>query len=244
MKLMMLPLLFLLAFTACNKTTVNQPTTKPDTTTVSTPTPAPEAPVVVAAPPVVDSQPADITHSGQGSTPIGPEYPIKNPEKVFTAKIKATNYTAAQQAKLDKAMAAIEKVVNSPEWKNRVVNNTYNKKATPFDSNKGLSNEQIFEKLFAGAESLIPAVNYQMDLTVTMYYKSNSVVGYTTPSSMIVNTNSKFHDKFDACEISGNLYHEWTHKMGFDHASAKSYNSVPYSLGYAMRDFCYSMKLQ
>jgi hypothetical protein len=238
MKLKLSLLLLLALLGSCNKTTV-KPSPVPTTPVVTAPVEPVPAPVVID-----QSQPTDEGHVSVGSTPIGPEYPIKNPEKVFTVKIKATNYSVKQQAKLDKAMAAITKVANSPEWKNRVVNNTYNKKAVSFDSNNGLSNTQIFDKLFAGAEALIPAVNYQMDLTVTMYYKGNSVVGFTTPSSMIVNTNSKFHDQFDACEIAGNLYHEWTHKMGFDHASAKSYNSVPYSLGYAMRDFCYSMKLQ
>jgi len=32
--------------------------------------------------------------------------------------------------------------------------------------------------------------------------------------------------------VAGNLAHEWTHKIGFDHKSAAEHDSAPYAIGY------------
>lgn len=205
---------------------------KPTSTPITNP---PNVGVLIVPTPL--SQPNDTGHVSVGSISIGPEYPVADVKKIFTVKIENTNYTADQKVKLKKAEELIAKVFNSDKFKNRVLKHIHNKKIA-FDSNNGLSNQQIHDKLFAGAESLIPAVNYQMDLKVSMYYKRNIVIGYTTPSSMIVNTNSKFHNGFEPCEIASNLSHEWVHKMGFGHNSATSYNSVPYAIGYLVGELC------
>ena len=219
---------------SCNS---NKPEpTKPE------PTINPSSPTTEPTEIAVDAQPSVDHNGGGGSTPIGPEYPVSRAKKIFTVKIEDTNYNAVQKANLKKAEEMLAKVMNSEEFKDRVINNVYNKKPPSYDSNNGLTNTQIYDKLFAGAESLLPAVNYQMDLKVTMYYKRGAVIGFTTPNSMIVNTNSKFHNYFTACDIAGNLSHEWTHKMGFDHLSAKSYNSVPYSIGYLVEELCNKIK--
>lgn len=172
--------------------------------------------------------------SSENSTPnpIGPEYPVANVSKVFTVRIKDTNYLPAQKVKLTQASVAIEKVFNSPEFKSKVVSRS-------FDSNKGLGSSEIFDRLYRGAELLGPAVDYEMDLIVTMYNRRFSkVVGYTTPNSSVVFTNRKFHDSFSHCQVAANLTHEWSHKMGFDHKSASESNSVPYALGDIILELC------
>lgn len=186
------------------------------------------------SPPVPVEQPVDevIHDSDEDLTaqPIGDAYPVKDVKKVFTVNIKDTNYTAKQKTNLKAAAKIIEAVMNSREYKELVLSHTNKKGAKLFDSNRGLSNQQIYDKLFKGAESLIPAVDYEMDLTVTMYYSWYSkVVGWTNGKIMTVHTNSKYHNKYTACSIASNLIHEWTHKMGFDHVSASSSYSVPYA---------------
>jgi hypothetical protein len=37
-------------------------------------------------------------------------------------------------------------------------------------------------------------------------------------------------------EVAGNLAHEWTHKLGFGHESAAEHDSVPYGIGYIVRE--------
>jgi len=164
--------------------------------------------------------------------PIGPEYPVADVKKIFTVKIVDLNYTVEQRKKLEQAEKLIAKIMNSEKYEKAVL-------SRKFTSTK-LSSKSVYEKLFTGAESLLPAVNYQMDLKVSMYYKFNRVVGYTYPSDMVVYTNSKFHKYFDACKVASNLVHEWTHKMGFGHASASDGLSVPYSHNDIIEDLCQS----
>jgi hypothetical protein len=186
---------------------------------------APEKPV---APPV------EVVPEEEGprepSPEIGTEYSVANVRKVFTVKIVATNYNEDQKKKLAEAERIIAKVFNSEAYKSAVL-------SKKFTSTK-LSAAQVYEELFEGAEALVPAKNYQMDLTVTMYYKNNKTVGYTYPSKMTVYTNSKFHDRYTACQIAGNLVHEWTHKMGFGHSSASDRSSVPYAHNKIVESLC------
>lgn len=57
------------------------------------------------------------------------------------------------------------------------------------------------------------------------------MVGYTKPSINRISINEKFFRNFTSAQIAGNLAHEWVHKLGFDHRSAKEYDSVPYAIG-------------
>lgn len=187
----------------------------------------------------VTSQPVE-NHTGEASKPIGEEYPIGGAKKVFTAKISDTNYTAAQKAKVAEAERKIIAVVNSDKFKQKVLDFTYNGKKE-FVDNNGLSNAEIYEKVFNGAEALQPALNYQMDITLTMYKSMTSTVGYTYPSVLKVWTNSKYHNSFSACDVVGNVFHEWVHKLGFSHADSHNKSrpySVPYGLGYLVADLC------
>lgn len=212
---------------------------------------SPETPVETPKTPVetpVETPSSEVKPIDPGSVacnkpipPVGPEYPIKDAKKVFTARIVGEGYSKEGQDKLSKAEALIVKVVNSEEFKEKILNHTYEGKKT-FVDNDGLSNEQIFKKLFEGAESLMPAVNYQMDLTAVYYFsRLSSTIGYTYPDVMKVYTNGKYHNYYTACEVAGNLFHEWLHKIGFGHAakysSSRDY-SVPYAVGYILEETC------
>lgn len=170
----------------------------------------------------------------EGSKPIGPEYPVAGVKRVFTVNIETINYSEYSGAtdNLEKASNIIRIIFNSQEYKEAILGHTFKGEKT-FNWNEGLTNLQIYEKLFAGAESLMPAVNYQMDLKVKMYYsRFVKTVGYTYPSELIVYTNWKYHGSYDECRIASNLVHEWTHKMGFGHES-KSTKDRPYTVPYA-----------
>lgn len=188
----------------------------------------PELPGEVTKPEVSDGNDSE---GHQASKPIGPEYPILNPKKVFTVVVQDDNYTPAQKEKLKKAEILIAKIFNSEEYKKEIL-------SRKFTNDKGLSNQALYEKLFAGAEALQPAVNYQMDLKVRMYRSLKPVVGYTYPSDMKVYTNSRFYNRYDECGVASNLVHEWTHKMGFDHSSARDSKSVPYSHNAIVEALC------
>jgi hypothetical protein len=172
-----------------------------------------------------------------GSLQTQPDYNIPKVTGKFTVKVTSTNYTPEQRAKLDEAEKLIEIIASSVEYKNFIYNHRYGK-STSFDWPNGLSNSEIYEKLQRGAEALNPAVNHQLDLHVEMYRKNNKTVGYTYPKIMTVYTNSKFHDKRDACGVAENIFHEWTHKMGFGHRNSKAKYSVPYAHTRVVSELC------
>ena len=163
--------------------------------------------------------------------------PIEVSSNLFRINIHATNYSKSQLEKLDKAQEALWRVFNSPEFEASFSS----RKA--FTESQGLSNREVFKRLFKGSESLLPGDDKEMDLTVTMYSKRFSkVVGYTTPKSLTVFTNQRFHDNFSPCQVAANLSHEWAHKIGFDHKSAKDKDSVPYALGDMVLEHCRQLK--
>lgn len=157
---------------------------------------------------------------------------------LFGAQINYVNFSAQDQQKVEKAIDIIKSVISSQEFKHKVINFSYNGNKS-FVDNKGLSNEEIYQILLNGKENLFPEVDYEMDLELELYYSSNNTVGYTYPNTTRVWMNTKYFNVFTVPEVAGNIFHEWTHKLGFDHAtyySASRDASVPYAIGYLIRD--------
>ena len=63
-------------------------------------------------------------------------------------------FDAASMEKMDHAFAALEKVVNSEEFKGKVLNFVNSQGKNQFASNKGLTNEQIYTQFMEGRETL------------------------------------------------------------------------------------------
>jgi hypothetical protein len=173
-----------------------------------------------------------------------PQTPIEVGEDVpdeagrFGANITFTNFDASDEAKVQKAIVIIKKVIATSEFRNRVLNFSYKGKLG-FVDNGGLTNAQIYQKLLDGAEDLKPVVDHTMDLDLELYYSVRSTVGYTYPDVIRIWMNTKFFDSYTPVEVADNVFHEWTHKLGFDHAASYSESrdySVPYGLGYLMEE--------
>lgn len=173
-----------------------------------------------------------------------PEVPQEDPGPVpqeadlFDANLKFVNFDVTSEAKVHKAVEIIKKVIASDEFKSKVINFTYQGKKTYLD-NLGLTNAQIYQKILDAKETLHPEVDHEMDMELELYYSSRNVVGYTYPNSIRIWMNTKYFNVYSPSEVAGNVFHEWTHKLGFDHASSYSVSrdsSVPYALGYIMRD--------
>lgn len=143
------------------------------------------------------------------------------------------NFTDKQEIKMQEALKRLKIVVNSQEFKDRVINHKYKDEYT-FIDNDGRSNEQIYDLIVAGAETLDPVVDNEMDLDFTMYYKRNRVVGYTYPSTNRIWVNSRYFNSASYGKVAKNALHEWTHKIGFGHSykyNSKRPFSVPYGVG-------------
>lgn len=149
-----------------------------------------------------------------------------------------SGFDSSDEAKYDEAVAIVKKVVATEAFRTKILNHTYNGTKS-FSNNNGLSNKQIYQSILDAAEKLTPTKNNTIDVGVKLYYENNSVVGYTTPSITYFNVNTKFFDQYDPNEVAGNLFHEWLHKLGYGHdstATARRPYSVPYAVGYLIRD--------
>ena len=162
----------------------------------------------------------------------------------LTVNFQSTKYF--DQTEFDKLIQAkklIEVVINSEEFKTAVLNFSYNG-ATEFVQNNGMTNQQIYDYLMTGAEmypNQTPA-DHLMDFDLELYTSSwfgRGTLGYTDVNTKTIHMNTRFYDKAAVNGVAMNLVHEWCHKMGFDHDSnrtARRDYSVPYAIGYVIRD--------
>ncbi len=176
------------------------------------------------------------------TTPVTPSNPpdttgVPTEAFLFQTNSQLTNFGITDETKVDKALEIIKKVIVTSEFRNRVLNFTYAGKSGFVDSTK--SPAQIYQSLLDGAEDLLPEIDHEMDLDLELYYASTSTVGYTYPDVVKIWMNTKFFNVYTPSEVAGNIFHEWTHKLGYVHASSYSVSrdsSVPYALGYLMEE--------
>ena len=146
-------------------------------------------------------------------------------------RINVTNregFTDAETKRHVSACKLIEVVVNSAEFKKRVL-------AKKFATTKKNS-QQVYDHILTGEEVLQKGHDYEMDVDVRMYHEKNNVVGYTYNSVKWTMLNRYVTSGYSEGGIAGNLMHEWLHKLGYGHSSASDHSSVPYHIGYMVRD--------
>lgn len=159
------------------------------------------------------------------------------PEVSFNTDVQFENFDSEGQSKVQKALEAIKVVVESQEFKDTVLNFKDNKGRTQFVDNNGLTNAQIYEVILKGSENFRQIDDNTMNLKLSLYYSRRNTVGYTYPDSDTIWMNNKFFASYEVQEVSDNLFHEWMHKLGFDHNNKATWNySVPYGLGYKMEE--------
>lgn len=124
------------------------------------------------------------------------------------------------------ACRMLEEAVNSEEFYVELMKRKF--------SSTMVSNMEIYDKIMSGAETLEPDVDFEIDVYAEMYHSVGKVVGYTKPNTLKTWVNRKFFNHYSYAEVAGNIFHEWLHKVGYGHSSAKDHTSVPYALGYIM----------
>lgn len=154
---------------------------------------------------------------------VGPEVVVNS---IKLPIVSLTGFTEAQATRFKKIVANVEVVINTQEFKEMVLNFTYNKKMA-FVDNGGFTNAQILEKVL----SKDWPIEYKLE-SMRSY-----TVGYTYPSVTWIAINKKNFNDYDDGDIACNILHEMGgHKIGrFDHAQKWSQSrdySVPYGIGY------------
>ena len=221
----------MLFFISCNQTDCSSQETQNEDGQVAASCPAPSPDPVPEPDPVPDPTP-DPEPSPDPDDGLPPE------TYIFDVKAKLIGFDERDEEKVRSAFSIIKKVVASSEFKTRVLNYTYQNKKQFFD-NKGLTNEEIYQTILEGSEELAPGIDYEMDLELELYYSWKNTVGYTYANKPRIYMNTKYFDVYTPSEVAGNVFHEWTHKLGFEHASSNTTgrsSTVPYALGYLMEE--------
>ena len=163
----------------------------------------------------------------------------------FGANVSYTNFTSADIDKVQQALIFIQRIIRTSEFRDRVLKHTFEGKLQ-FANNNGLSNAQIYQALVDGSEELKPGANYKMDLELELYTNNfTSTVGYTYPNTLRIWMNRKFFNRYSSEEVARNVFHEWTHKLGFGHdssATARRPYSVPYALGSIIQEMAFNLQ--
>jgi hypothetical protein len=160
-----------------------------------------------------------------------------NTQYLSVRAMQLQGFDAQSMLKLEQAFQVLELVVNTEEFKDRVINFKNSKGLRLFASNNGKSNEEVYEQFMEGRELLQPQTSGEMNFFLKLYYNRwSKVVGWTSPKTNVININWKFFKTYAAYEVAGNLAHEWVHKLGFDHRSAAEHDSVPYAIGYIVEE--------
>jgi hypothetical protein len=149
-------------------------------------------------------------------------------------EILFVNFKKDQERKVHEALTIIQKIVATDEFKNRILNHTFEGKKTFVDSND-LSNAEIYRKILTGT----------MKVELELYHSPNTTIGYTYPDTKRIWINTKYFNRYTPVKVADNLMHEWMHKLGFNHAvkhSATRNYSVPYAVGYLIEELAAKYK--
>lgn len=161
---------------------------------------------------------------------------VPNQALTFDTNLVLQNFDYEEMEKVMAAADLIRAVVASPEFRDEVINHTFYGVKT-FVDNQGLSNEEIYQIILEGAERLKPDRNNSMDVKLQLYYEDTNIIGYTYVTSEYIWLNRKYFSYYTPAQVSGNLFHEWLHKLGFMHSyeyTEERRYSVPYAIGYIM----------
>lgn len=156
-----------------------------------------------------------------------------------------------QKEKFIKALAVLEEVMNSEEFKRKVLSykrsdgqRLFQKNYLWDNSSKLLSNEDVFNLIIQGNEKMRSNTLGEMNInswvkqcswwerTVRRAIWCQKVIGSTDPrNSKWIKVNWKFYAKFETHQMVSNLVHEWLHLLGFLHGNVNMREEVPYVVG-------------
>jgi hypothetical protein len=153
-----------------------------------------------------------------------------------------------QEEKFNKALDLLEEVMNSDEFRKRVISyirpngsKEYKKNYLWRDSESRLSNKDVFEVIMNGNEKMrentLGEMNFNSKVKICKWYENagvwcRKVIGSTSPSSSaMIKMNWKFYQKYEAHQMVSNMVHEWLHLLGFLHGNEDMREEVPYIVG-------------
>jgi hypothetical protein len=150
-----------------------------------------------------------------------------------------TGADASDERRIYGALKLIEDVVNTEEFRTRVLDMSYKIGKSTYKgySQTDSSPEEVLNSILLAKENFAGGRESEIDLFLDMYYKRNSTIGYTGPKDKFIHMNRYFHSRYTSLETAGNIFHEWLHKIGHGHSQRHNDfrpHSVPYKIGKLM----------
>lgn len=162
-----------------------------------------------------------------------------------------TEHEKKQRLKFEKALEILEEVMNSEEFKRKVLSykrsdgkRLYQKNYLWTNSEERLTNEDVYDLIMEGHEKMIPNTYGEMNLNMWIkkctrferYIRRikwcSGVVGSTSPyNSKWITANWKFYTRYETPNMVANIVHEWLHLLGFLHGKENMREEVPYVVG-------------
>ncbi len=165
---------------------------------------------------------------------------VPNEAYTFDFNIKVHDMSFEREEKIYESVELLRKVFASPEFRTRILNHKFKGRKT-FNWNRGLTNQEIYQKILSGVEKLEPQKNNAMDVEIRLFTDMKStVLGYTKPQTKKIWMNTKyFNEKTTPIKLGSHLMHEWLHKLGFGHVRERCEDrkyTVPYAIGYIVKE--------
>lgn len=160
--------------------------------------------------------------------PLPTSSPILGPYVSISMSINAPK---ARKDRIERLVRVVHKIVNSSEFKDRVLGAYWNGKPQFYGETK--SNLEVYQAILNGQE-LNTTADGEWDLQIGVEWTRCSTLGWTYPNTRMFWFNSCGFDKRSDSGIAGTICHEYSHKLGFTHDFKKTpYReySVPYAIG-------------
>ena len=153
--------------------------------------------------------------------------------------VSAIGYTGKRKILLDSAVTAIEKTINSDEFKTEVLSKNFSFKKNWFKSFEKYTNKEVYDLIMLAQEVHGDQANSQIDLHLKVLEEDGGkVYGYGNPEDEMIFTYRSFLDDPNTTvgDYANHIVHEWSHKIGFEHAFSivldpNWLKSVPYAVG-------------
>ncbi len=169
---------------------------------------------------------------------------------VYPEDMQYSILSLGQELRFEKAQSLLEEVLNSEEFKVKVLSyvrssdgsRAYQKNYLWNNASELLTNEDVYNLIMKGDEKMIPDTLGEMNIFSKIrkcnWFNSKvsvwcrSVIGSTNPSSSEwITMNYKFYKNYKASQMVSNMVHEWLHLLGFLHGKENLREEVPYVVG-------------